>query len=177
MGSMSVMEGNEILLRPLVKPDLHDFANLVTDPLYGKYSPLGQLTNDIAKEIVDNILANYDANGYEFWVAVDKKKDTIAGFVGYHPVIFENKTHEMYFVGFYTRYWGSRFPEQATQFICDYAFNKGKISQLLAFVHPDDTASLMCAQIIEAKFQKEAQFFGASLFIFSIDKKDFKKIN
>ena len=96
---MSVMEGTEILLRHLEKSDLHDFTSLVTDPLYGKYSPLGSLTNDIANGVANHILANYDNEGYEFWAVLDKKYNKIAGFVGYHPVTFENKTHEMYFVG------------------------------------------------------------------------------
>ena len=174
---MSIIEGNDLTLRYLTQADLHAFTALVTDPLYGKFSPIGKLTEKVAATLVNNITIHYPDNKYEFWVVVDKQDNQIAGFVGYHPIIFENKLHNMYFVGFNTKYWGSRFPEIATQYACDYAFNKEQIPRLLAFVHPDDTAALMCAQIMEAKFEREAKVFGATLFLFSIDKQDFKKLN
>src|SRR5579871_2164214 len=101
MGSMSIIEGNELLLRHLTKQDLNDFTALVTDPLYGKYSPLGKITEEIAMMMVNNIVANYHKEKFEFWVVVDKIYNALAGFVGYHPVIFENRVQEMYFVGFY----------------------------------------------------------------------------
>ena len=173
---MSVIEGNEFLLRHLTKQDLQDFTVLVTDPLYGKYSPLGRITEEAAELMLNNIVANYDSNQYEFWVVMDKEYNSLAGFVGYHPILFENKRYEMYFVGFYTKYWGSKFPEQASQYACNYALNQRKIPQLIAFVHPDDTAALMCTQILDAKFEREAKFFGATLFLFSINQTDFKPL-
>jgi len=173
MGSMSLIEGNELILRRLTKQDLNDFTALVTNPLYGKFSPLGRMTEDAAARTVDSIVENYESKRYEFWVVIDKKDKAIAGFVGYHPVIFENEIHNMFFVGFYTKYWGSKFPEQAARYVCDYAFNKKNISRLIAFVHPDDTMGLMCAQIMGAKLEKETLYFGATLFLFSLDKQDF----
>ncbi len=174
---MSIIEGNELLLRHLTKQDLHDFTSLVTDPLYGKYSPLGRITEGAAELMLNSIVDNYGTNQYEFWVVMDKEHDSLAGFVGYHPVTFEEKNHEMYFVGFHTKYWGSKFPEQASQHACDYAFNQKKIPQLIAFVHPNDTAALMCTQILEAKFEKEAKFFGATIFLFSINQQAFSHLH
>ncbi len=177
MGSMSIIEGNELLLRHLTKQDLNDFTALVTDPLYGKFSPLGKITEEVAATMVSNIVENYQKSKYEFWVVVDKLYGALAGFVGYHPVFFENKLQEMYFVGFYTKYWGSKFPQEATWFVCDYAFNKEQIPRLISFVHPNDTTALMCAQIMEAKFEKQALFLGAPLFLFSTSKQDFAQLN
>ncbi len=176
MGSMSIIEGNELLLRHLTKQDLNDFTRLVTDPLYGKFSPLGRITEEVAERMLDHIVANYQSNRYEFWVVMDKEDNKIVGCVGYHPVIFENKLQEMYFVGFDTKYWGSKFPVVATQYACHYAFNEEKLAKLIVFVHPDDTTALMCAQIVEAKFEKEAMFFGANLFLFSIEKEAFSQL-
>lgn len=170
MGSMSIIEGNELMLRPLVREDLNDFTRLVANPLYGKYSPLGHMTEELAEKVLDKVILNYQEKHYEFWVVMDKKYNTVAGFVGYHPVLFEEKIEEMYFVGFNTKYWGGNFPEKATRFVCNFAFNQDGLSKLIAFVHPDDTAALMCVQIMNAKFEKEALFFGASLFLFSLEK-------
>ena len=112
MGSMSIIEGNELLLRHLTKQDLEAFTKLITDPLYGKFSPLGKITEEVAVMMVNNIVNHYEEEHYQFWVVIDKFYNKIAGFVGYHPVIFENKSQEMYFVGFDTKYWGSKFPAQ-----------------------------------------------------------------
>lgn len=172
---MSIIEGNELLMRHLTKQDLNDFTALVTDPLYGKFSPLGKITEEIAVTIVNNVAENYPKNSYEFWVVVDKLDGELAGFVGYHPIHFENKFHQMYFVGFYTKYWGSKFPQEATQHVCNYAFNSAQVTQLVSFVHPDDTTALMCAQIMEAQFEKEALFFGVPIFLFSTNKQVFLK--
>jgi len=176
MGSMSVIEGNNLLLRHLTKADLGDFTKVVTDSLYGKFSPLGKITEEVAEQMLNHIVDNYHTNRYEFWAVLDKQFQSIAGFVGYHPVIFENVTQEMFFVGFYTKYWGSKFPAIATGYACQYAFEEEKIPKLIAFVHPDDTAALMCAQIMEAKFEKEAVFFGATLFLFSLEQKNFNRL-
>lgn len=176
MGSMSIIEGNELQLRHLTKQDIDDFTQVVTNPLYGKYSPLGKLSRDAALDALEGIIANYKLRTYEFWVVMDKEENKIAGFVGHHPIIYQQKLHEMFFVGFYTKYWGSKFPEQAILFACNYAFHQKDIPKLLVFVHPDDTAALMCAQMIDAKFEGEVPFFGASFFLFSKEKKDFAKI-
>jgi len=173
---MSIIEGNELLLRHLTKQDLNDFTTLVTDPLYGKFSPLGKLTEEIAVIVLDSVVQNYHKNSYEFWVVVDKFYGTLAGFVGYHPIHFENKLQQMYFVGFYTKYWGSKFPQEATKHVCDYAFNKEQIPHLISFVHPDDTTALMCAQIMDAKFEKEALFWGTPLFLFTTSKQAFVEL-
>ena len=177
MGSMSIIEGNELLLRHLTKQDLKDFTAVLTNPLYGKFSPLGKITESLAGDLLDNIVKQYDLNRYEFWVVVDKTHKTIAGFVGYHPIVFEDKLHEMYFVGFYPKFWGSKFPEMATKYVCHYAFSQDKLNRLLVLVHPEDTAALMCTQIVEAEFIKEALFFGVKMFMFMIENKSFQKFN
>lgn len=173
MGSMSIIEGNELLLRHLNQQDLKDFEFVVTNPLYGKFSPLGKISHMAAKTALEGIVANYNLRSYQFWVVVDKEENRIAGFVGHHPIIYENKLHEMFFIGFYTRYWGSKFPEQATRFACDFAFQKLGINRLISFVHPEDTTGLMSAQMMNAKFEGQVPFFGATFFLFSLDSQDF----
>lgn len=176
MGSMSIIEGNEILLRHLMKQDLEDFTFVVTNPLYGKFSPLGKITSEAASVALEEIIHHYRLNTYEFWVVLDKDENKIAGFVGHHPIVYENRLQEMFFAGFYTKYWGSKFPELATRYVCHNAFKEKNIPKLVSFVHPEDTASLMCAQIVDAKFEGETSFFGVTLFLFSLERKDFEKI-
>lgn len=174
---MSIIEGNELVLRHLTRQDLPDLNHVLTNPLYGKYSPLGKISSEVALQALEGIITNYKLKTYQFWVVVDKEENRNAGFVGHHPVIYENKLYEMFFVGFYTRYWGSKFPELATHFACDFAFNKLDIPKLIAFVHPKDTTGLMSAQMLDAKFEGEVLFFGATFFLFSLKKQDFAKLN
>jgi RimJ/RimL family protein N-acetyltransferase len=168
MGSIAVIEGNECLMRRLTTEDLDQFSVLVTAPLYGKFSPFGKMSQEFAIKSAKLIISNYQLDRYEFLVVIDKKDKTIAGFVGYHPVMFNKSLQYMFFVGFHTKYWGTNIPEQATQMASHYAFNT--LSRLILFVHPDDTTALMTAQCIEARFEREALYFGAKLFLFVLER-------
>ena len=55
-------------------------------------------------------------------------------------------------------------------------FGPATISELLSFVHPDDTTALMCAQIMDAKFEKEALFWGTPIFLFTTSKQAFVEL-
>ena len=169
MGSTSVIEGNECLMRRLTTEDLDQFSKLVTDPLYGKFSPFGKMSQEFAIKSAKHIISNYEIDRYEFLVVIDKKDQTLAGFVGYHPVMFNKSLQYMFFVGFHTKYWGTNIPGQATRLICNYAFNT--LSRLIIFVHPDDTTALMTVQCVEARFERETLYFGAKLFLFVAEKR------
>lgn len=84
--------------------------------------------------------------------------------------MFEEKTQEMFFIGFNRRFWGSLIPQSAAKAACRYAFNEKKINQFIAFVHPEDVESLYLAQTLGYQFEKECLFFDATVILFSLVK-------
>jgi RimJ/RimL family protein N-acetyltransferase len=164
-----LLDSEELLIRHTNNQDLEAFASLVTQPIYGQYSPFGRPTKESAKILFNQILAGYNNGEYEFWVVLDKKKNlAFTGYVGYHPAHFENEIQQLFFMGFHQSYWGSRYTELAANLACEYAFKKANIPKLYAFVHPNDMITLRCTQTLGAQFEKEILYFDATLFLFSL---------
>lgn len=162
------LETDTLLLRHTDKQDSEDFSSLVSLPAFGKLSPFGSVTKENAGIILDSIIKNYENEAYDFWTVVDKKNNTYAGFVGYQPVVFENQSEEMFFIGFYRKFWGSELPLSASKMVCEHVFKKGRISRLIAFVHPEDVESIYIAQSLGSQFEKQTLFFDATVLLFSL---------
>lgn len=164
-----MLETQDLILRHTNKQDDDDFISLVTLPAFGKLSPFGAMSAEKAQNTLDQIIANYDNDEkYEFWTVLDKKKNEYAGFVGYQPVQFEGALEEMFFIGFNRRFWGSSLPLHAAQAASQFAFKQDLISELIAFIHPEDVESLFIAQSLGSDFKKQCLIFDTTLLLFSI---------
>lgn len=170
----STLDTKKISLRHFVPNDLNNLITLVTTPPYGKFSPFGQNNTAFVKENFENTLIQFYNNpGYELWCVIDKQKDNFSGYAGYHPVTFEDTVYIMYFCAFQKQYWDSTIPLEATSLACNFAFNEN-IPKLVAFINPYDIATLTLVKEMKGKLVKEAPFFGASVFLFSLEKENAK---
>lgn len=164
----NAMETQDLLLRHTNKEDLNEFSSLVTLPAFGRLSPFGAMTPSKAKEVLHQIIENYQKDNYGFWCVIDKKSGQYAGFVGFQPVILDDSVEEMFYIGFNRKFWGSLVPLQAAKAVCQYAFDQKKISRFIAFIHPEDVESIYIAQNLGSQFEKECLFFDATVLLFSI---------
>lgn len=170
MEHAAFLENDHTLLRPIDKQDSTDFIGLVSNPPYGQYSPFGAMTPESAKILFNALLFNRDDKNYHLWCVVDKTHNRFSGFIGYHPVTFENAMQDMFFWGFFSKYWGSVLPTQAAQLTYQDAFKAKALPKLIAFVHPMDVASLKGFEVLGAQFEKQTLFFGATVFLYTIPK-------
>jgi [ribosomal protein S5]-alanine N-acetyltransferase len=177
MLSKMTLENENILLRPIYKNDLNNFISLVTGPAFGKFSPFGDITPERADLLIDDLIKNYYKKFFTFWTVLDKKTQRYAGFTGHHPVSFDNKNYEMFFMGLYPKYWIKDFASQAAALTCNYAFQHEGVSEVIAFVHPEDKGSLECAKNLGGQLEKEALFFGVSVYLYSLDKHKLQHID
>jgi len=160
----------DMLFRHISNQDEKDFITLVTNPLYGQFSPFGTITQQTAQDAFKTILSNYENETYEFWAVIDKKANTFAGFSGFYPVSFEDQLEEMFFMGLQQQYWEGFFSLNVAKLACNDAFTIKKIPKLISFINPSDIASLNCAIQLGAQFEKTTKFFGTTVFLFSIEK-------
>lgn len=167
------LENDKILVRPILEKDQSSLMELLSSSDYGKYSPL-QLNfrenlKDNMQAIFQGLLQYYKKEDKALFSVIDKKNSQFIGFTGYQPVNLEGDIEQMYFYGFYKKYWGSSHPLEATELTCQYALNDKKISKLIEFVSPYDNASLQIADTVGFHFEKELQYFGTIAFLFSLN--------
>lgn len=163
------LETKELILRHIDKQDRDDFVNLITLPAFGRLSPFGSLTTEGADSVLNRIIQSYSSKnqGSGFWTVINKKDNSYAGFVGYQPIVFEQTSVEMFFIGFNRRFWGTQLPLAAAEAVNHYAFTLGNIKQFIVFIHPEDVESIYIAQNLKYNYEKECLFFDATVLLFS----------
>ncbi len=170
-----MIETNELILRHATKEDAPEFVSMVTKPAYTELSPFGNLSAESANQFIDSIILSFETKpkpNFQFWTVIDKKTNTYAGYVGYQPVVFENKEESMYFTGFVRKFWGTQIPLHSAVAACKYAFNGGNnggnLNRMIAMIHPDDVESLYIAQTLGCHFEKECRYYDATFLLFSL---------
>lgn len=164
-------ENTHILLRQAEMADSDAYVSFVTQANSAKYSPFSAATPENAKRSFELLVNNYDKKTYNFWTVIDKTTDQYAGFAGNHPVVCNGALREMFFMRMLPDHWKKSTPAQVAYLNCDYAFRHKPISEMIAFIHPYDSAGLLWTEQLNFKFEQESPFFGVTFFLFSIDKK------
>jgi [ribosomal protein S5]-alanine N-acetyltransferase len=166
------LETERLILREFTMDDLDAFASLMADPEVMRFSLSGPM-KDIkqAKEYLQKrILDHYAKFGYGLYAVIHKIDNCLIGSVGLimQNIDGENKTELGYRL--HPNYWGKGLATEAALAICQDAFERLGIDELISIIDPQNIRSLEVAKRIGMHYQKDAIFHRVPVNIYAIKK-------
>ncbi|WP_158974956.1 GNAT family N-acetyltransferase [Cellulophaga sp. L1A9] len=93
------------------------------------------------KALVKDEFIHSEKDSFGFWCVISREDGSLMGISGIHPCHYlERDSHEFGFI-LHHDYWGQGFATEIGNFWLQHARNQLKLPQLVATVHPNNTAS------------------------------------
>lgn len=151
-----LFETARLIHRPLTLDDLDALEPMYADPEIRRYFPEGTQTREQTKEEIEWIIdVYYGKHGYGLWATVLKETGALIGRCGLIPwqQPYGLETEVAYLLD--KPYWGRGLAGEAARGIIDYAFGTLRLTKLVCYLLPDNSASARVAQKVGMRFERE----------------------
>jgi RimJ/RimL family protein N-acetyltransferase len=158
-----------MLLRPFQASDAPVAYQWLTDEEIMRYMPTGQ---DHTLEQVEARLARYithqEQHGYSRWMIYDRASGQPIGDAGllYLPATGEIELGYR----FLKPWWGKGLATEVSNAWLRYAFDELGLTELIAFSHPDNIASVRVMQKAGFTFLRHDQMLGMDVVVYVVQK-------
>jgi RimJ/RimL family protein N-acetyltransferase len=163
----TLFETSRLLLRPFQATDALVAYSWLTDPEIMRFNPTGQ---DHSMEQVEARLARYIAHqeqhGYSRWLMVDRESGEPIGDSG---LLFMPGTGEIE-LGYrlLKPWWGRGLATEAAAGWLQYAFGRLELTEVIAFSHPDNHASVAVMKKSGFRFLRKDHIAGMGVVVYVI---------
>lgn len=165
----AIIETTRLFLRPFQAADAPLAYPWLTDAEIMRYMPTGQ---DHTLEQVEARVARYithqERYGYSRWLIYDRTSGEAIGDAGL-LTLPETGEIELGYRLVKPR-WGQGLATEAAQGWLDYAFGQLGLAELIAFSHPDNSASVRVMQKCGFHFLRQDQVSGMEVVVYGIQK-------
>jgi [ribosomal protein S5]-alanine N-acetyltransferase len=165
----AIIETGRLFLRPFQATDAPVAYAWLTDAEIMRYMPTGQ---DHTLQQVEARLARYithqERYGYSRWLIFDRATDEPIGDAGLLSLP-ETGEIELGYRLVKPR-WGQGLATETAQGWLDYAFDQLGLTELIAFSHPDNPASVRVMQKCGFHFLRPDQVGGMEVVVYGIKK-------
>lgn len=163
------LKTTHLILRPFQATDVAVAAHWLTDAEIMRFMPTGQ---DHTQEQVAARLARYithqDRYGYSRWLIFDRSTGEAIGDAGL-LLLPETDEVELGYRLVKSR-WGQGLATEAAQAWLEYAFAHLGLTELIAFSHPNNSASVRVMQKCGFHFLRHDQVGGMEVVVYGIKK-------
>ena len=140
--TISMIETKRLLLRHWKLEDLNPFYKINSNPQVCKFLPK-QLSASESDEFARKIIQKFDVQGFGMFALEEKENKEFIGFTGLNIPNFEAPFMPAIEMGWRLAvdYWGKGLATEAAFAVMDYAFFELKLSEIVSFTVPENTAS------------------------------------
>ncbi len=171
---MKILETERLLLRDLETGDLDALAAIYGDPEVMKYIGNGKVfSREQTKVSIERWKAYQEKNGYSNWAVVDKAGGALIGKCGFSELP-DNHGIEISYL-FAKNCWGKGIASEISIAALDYGFKVLNLEKVIGLVYPQNAASIRVIEKMGMKFDKEAEFWGVKLLMYSKKSNEFRK--
>ena len=159
--------------------DLDALAELLADPEVMRYVGAGEArgrTRAEAATTLRTLLDEYERWGHGLW-AVTAPDENGGRPIGWSGLIRWELDEQIevevaYLLG--RSYWGGGYATEAATAARDHAIRVLGRRRLVSLIYPQNTASIRVAEKLGMAHERDAEFFGQRLLLFSLTAPDFK---
>jgi [ribosomal protein S5]-alanine N-acetyltransferase len=156
---MHICETERLNLRQISPNDAEDLYRIYNDPKNMEF--MGEAPDSIELErfhIQRHITNYYEKRGFGLWATVFKENNRLIGRCGllYQEVEGENELEIAYLIEH--EYWGIGLATEASRAVLKLAFDEYKFKRVVAFINPQNTASVRVAEKIGMKYEREVVY-------------------
>lgn len=134
--SLYKFESKRLKYTPISESNFDELHKMFLDKETMKHIPV-EINRDETKKKLNQMLDNWKSFGYGIFAVVLKEE---ASFIGYCGFTKEKDAISFGYV-FCSKYFGNGYGSEAVKAVLDYSFKTFKLSNVVAYVSPENTAS------------------------------------
>lgn len=165
----NVLETPRLTLRPFEASDAQTVYPWMTDGEIQRFMPTGQdYTMEQVEARVARYMAHQEKHGYSRWLIFDRATGEAIGDAGilHIPASGEN---ELGYRLIKSR-WGEGLATEVAKAWMEYAFTELGLTELIAFSHPDNGASVRVMQKCGFEFLRNEAIAGMGVVVYGVRK-------
>lgn len=158
---MQVAETARLILREITPADAEDFYRIYTDAETMKFQ--GALPENYSVEVERYYLGKhiemyYEARGFGLWAMVLKENNRLIGRCGLIVQEIESGREIEVTYLIERQFWNQGYASEAALAALKLGFEKFNFQRIVAFIHPQNTASARVAEKIGMRFERKVEF-------------------
>lgn len=167
---MTIAATKRCILRLFTRKDAEDLLPILGDTKVMQYSITGAMDLPAIVATIDEWLLLYRKHGFcPFAVIYDGQ---VIGYAGLDVRDVEGVEQVQITFRLAEKYWGKGLATELASTIKTYAFDKCGLSEIVAIIDPDNSASINTVTKIGMKFSKKILYGGLRLNLYKIKKAD-----
>jgi [ribosomal protein S5]-alanine N-acetyltransferase len=161
-----------LILRPLVDADAADLHRIYQVEGVLRYfpSPLPPPLEKVQKFIQDQA-RHWDEHGYGNWALVAQDSPELVGWAGPQFLPETGETEIGYLLA--RPFWGKGYGSEAARASLDFIFTNFDLPQIIALVHPENSASQHVLEKCGLRLLDRKVYFGMEMCRYTIGRADF----
>jgi ribosomal-protein-alanine N-acetyltransferase len=157
---MQIAETKRLIFRTLTIDDAEDLYHIYNNPKTMKF--MGRMSDSLEferEQIQKHIENYYEKYGFGLWATVLKENNQLIGRCGLlHQEIEGAKDLEIAYL-FDSNYWGKGLATEAAAMLVELGFERFGFNRVVAFINPENTASIRVSEKVGLKYEKEIANF------------------
>lgn len=161
----NVLETPRLTLRPFEAADAATVYPWMTDEEIQRFMPTGRDTNmEQVEARVARYMAHQEKYGYSRWLIFDRATGEAIGDAGILHIAASGENELGYRL--VKARWGEGLATEVARAWMEYAFNELGLTELIAFSHPDNGASVRVMQKCGFEFLREDTISGMGVVVY-----------
>lgn len=154
------IETERLLIRPFTLEDIAPAYIMNLDPDVNEFTGDGGIVSraEIERRITEDVLGDYAKYGFGRWAVVWKETGQFIGFVGFKYLSDIDEVDIGY--RFMKAYWGKGIATEAGKACLSIGFSDLKLNRIIAWVLPENKASIRVLEKLGFRFEKEVMEDG-----------------
>lgn len=173
-----MIKTERLILRQFNDDDLEAFASLMADPEVMRFSIAGPIKDreKVREYFRERILDHYTKYGYGLYAVIFQPNNCFIGYVGLINQCIDHKNKIELAYRLFPDYWGKGLAIEAARAVCQYAFAKLNVDELISIIDPNNTRSMQVARRMGMTYAQEAIFYGMPVHIYRLERM-FQNVN
>jgi RimJ/RimL family protein N-acetyltransferase len=175
MNDVPSIETVRLLLRPLARADLKDYAQYIfADAAVMCYLPKRDLApRERAERTIAVFYDHWLQRGYGVWAVTDKITGQFIGHCGLNFVAEAGEVEVLYALR--KDRWGQGIATEAARASARFGFETANLAHLIALAVPGNIASRRVMEHLGFVYEKDAYYFGLDLVQYTLQRDEFHR--
>jgi [ribosomal protein S5]-alanine N-acetyltransferase len=179
---MTEIDTARLHLRPLMRQDLEDLAQIYRNPSVMQYRLHPEPASKAqTQESLDQMIAHWQQYGFGRWATIcfsrylfeiEKATQTLIGHGGLEVLTGTSEVEVNYLLD--RPHWRKGLATEAAQAIVRYGFEKLGRDRLVALAKPENLASRRVMEKIGMQYEKSVQYFGIDWVCYALTRDQWK---
>lgn len=172
---MKIAETERMILREWTPEDAEDFYRIYTDAETMRFQFVPEnYSVEVERYYLGKHIENYYKTlGFGLWAVVLKKNNRLIGRCGLMRQLLEGGEEIEVSYLIEREFWNQGFASEAASAALKLGFEKYNFRRIVAFIHPQNTASARVAEKIGMRFERKVEFRSwGDVNLYTVEKPD-----